>query len=105
MALTAVVVGAGLAHRSDIAAERADRASVSDAVRGYVGAHAVEWTGGLAGLDTLRMKEDLYRACVPGLDPRRWLCLVVETDRRPAAVQRDDSMEPNDKLRTVGGFH
>jgi hypothetical protein len=104
-ALTAVLVGAGIAHRSAVAAERADRDAVAVAVRAYVDAHAADWRPGLAGLDTLRMNEDLYRACVPGADARRWLCLVVETDRRPPAVQRDDSMEPNSALRTVGGFH
>jgi hypothetical protein len=104
-ALTAVVLGAGLAHRSAIAAERADRDAVAAVVRGYVAAHAPAWRGGLTGVDTLRMKEDLYRACVPGLDARRWLCLVVETDGRPPGVERDDSMEPNSALRTVGGFH
>jgi hypothetical protein len=103
--LTAVILVAGIAHRSAIAAEREDRAAVTDAVRGYVGAHAATWGAGLQAIDTLRMSEDLYRACVPGTDPRRWLCLVVETDRRPPAVQRDDSMEPNSALRTVGGFH
>jgi hypothetical protein len=100
-ALSAVLLGAGLAHRSAIAAEHADRDAVAGAVGGYVAANATAWRGGLAGLDTVRLKEDLYRACVPGLDPRRWLCLVVETDRRPPTVARDSSMEPN---RTVGGF-
>jgi hypothetical protein len=104
-ALTAVLLGGGLAHRSAIAAEHADRDAVTGAVRGYVGAHAQDWSGGLAAIDTLRMKEDLYRACVPGADARRWLCLVVETDGRPPTVVRDDSMEPNSSLRTVGGFH
>jgi hypothetical protein len=104
-ALTAVLLGAGIAHRSSVAAEQEDREAVAGAVRGYVDAHAGEWRAGLAGIDALRMKEDLYRACVPGPDARRWLCLIVETDRRPPAVQRDDSMEPNSALRTVGGFH
>ena len=50
--LTAVLLVAGLAHRPAIAAERADdAASVAGAVRGYVGAHAAEWRGGLAGVD------------------------------------------------------
>jgi hypothetical protein len=104
-ALTAVILVAGIAHRSAVAAERDDRDAVAGAVGGYVDAHAGEWRAGLAGIDMLRMKEDLYRACVPGTDARRWLCLIVETDRRPPAVQRDDSMEPNSALRTVGGFH
>jgi hypothetical protein len=32
---------------------------------------------------------------VPGPDARRWLCLIVDTDRRPVGVVRDASMEPN----------
>jgi len=43
----------------------------------------------------VRLAPELYRACVPGADPRRSLCLIVETDRRPARVVPDDSMEPN----------
>jgi len=32
---------------------------------------------------------------VPGNDPRRALCLIVDTDRRPARVTRDPSMTPD----------
>jgi hypothetical protein len=32
---------------------------------------------------------------VPGVHPRRSLCMIVDTDRRPARLTRDDSMEPN----------
>jgi hypothetical protein len=105
VALTVVILAAGLAHRPAIAAEHDDRAAVAAAVDEYVGAHADAWRGGLRFVDTLRLKEELYRACVPGADPRRWLCLYVETGRRPPGVERDDSMEPNSALRTVGGFH
>ncbi|HTE59883.1 MAG TPA: hypothetical protein VK631_05990 [Solirubrobacteraceae bacterium] len=105
LALTVAILVAGLAHRPAIAAEDEDRAAVAAAVAGYVGGQGEEWRGGLGFLDTLRLKDELYRACVPGADPRRWLCLYVETDRRPAGVRRDDSMEPNSAFRTVGGFH
>ena len=43
--------------------------------------------------------------CVPGPDPERWLCHIVDVNRDPPRVIRDDSMEPNDAFRTVGGFH
>ena len=35
---------------------------------------------------------DRYRACVPGRDPQRWLCLSSTPTRRPAGVTRDPSI-------------
>jgi hypothetical protein len=105
VALGATVLAGGLAHRPAVASEREERAAVWAAVHDFVTAQAVEWRGGLAQVDALRLEDDSYRACVPGDDPRRWLCLIVDTDQRPAGVVRDASMEPNDALRTVGGFH
>ena len=93
--LTAAILAAGLAHRPAVAAEERDEAALAAAVRGYVRAHAPEWEPGLAAAHAQKLKANSYRACVPGPDPRRWLCLIVDTDRRPAAVHRDESMEPN----------
>jgi hypothetical protein len=95
LALCAGLLAAGLAHRPAVAAEHGDEAAVLDAVRGYVGAHAAEWRPGLDRVDAVQLAPEVYRACVPGGDPRRALCLIVDTDRRPAAVARDGSMEPN----------
>jgi hypothetical protein len=94
-ALGAGLLAAGLAHRPAVAAEHGDEAAVLDAVRGYVGAHAAEWRPGLDRVDAVQLAPEVYRACVPGRDPRRALCLIVDTDRRPAGVARDGSMEPN----------
>jgi hypothetical protein len=94
-ALGAGLLAAGLAHRPAVAAEHGDEAAVLDAVRGYVGAHAAEWRPGLDRVDAVLLAPEVYRACVPGGDPRRALCLIVDTDRRPAGVARDGSMEPN----------
>jgi hypothetical protein len=93
--LTVVVLVAGLAHRPAVAAKHADEAAMLAAVRAYVGTHAPEWEGGLERLDVRAFAPDVYRACVPGSDARRWLCLIIDTDRRPVGVARDDSMEPN----------
>jgi 4-amino-4-deoxy-L-arabinose transferase-like glycosyltransferase len=93
--LTAVILAAGLAHRPAVAAEERDEAALAAAVRAYVEAHAPEWEPGLAAADADKLKANTYRACVPGPDPRRWLCLIVDTDRRPPAVHRDESMRPN----------
>jgi len=93
--LTALIVVAGIAHRPAVAAEERDEAALAAAVRAYVQAQAPEWTPGLADANAQKLKADTYRACVPGPDPRRWLCLIVDTDRRPAVVHRDESMQPN----------
>ena len=103
--LAAVLLVAGLLHRPAVAAEREREAVVSGVVGDYVRGHARRWTPGLASIDLLRLQEDVYRACVPGTDPRRWLCVFVETDVSPPGLRRDGSMEPNDAFRTVGGFH
>ena len=95
LALCAGLLAAGLAHRPAVADEQGDHAAVVDAVRGYVGAHAPDWGPGLERLDAVQLAPEVYRACVPGADPRRALCLIVDTDRRPARVARDGSMEPN----------
>jgi 4-amino-4-deoxy-L-arabinose transferase-like glycosyltransferase len=96
VALTAVLLVAGIAHRPAVDAKHQDQAAMSAAVRAYVVAHAPGWEPGLGGVDVRAYAPDVYRACVPGADPRRWLCLIVDTDRRPPGVVRDDSMEPND---------
>jgi hypothetical protein len=72
---------------------------VFGAVHAFVTAQAVEWQAGLDRIDAVRLAPEVYRACVPGNDPRRSLCLIVDTDQRPAGVTRDDSMEPNSVLR------
>jgi hypothetical protein len=45
--------------------------------------------------DSWKQGSHLYRTCVPGPDPRRALCLIVFTDQRPPAVQRDPDQRPN----------
>jgi 4-amino-4-deoxy-L-arabinose transferase-like glycosyltransferase len=95
LALTVALLAAGLAHRPAAAAERGDEAAVVVAVERYVSAHAPRWRPGLDRLDAVQLGPEVYRACVPGVHPRRSLCMIVDTDRRPARVTRDSSMEPN----------
>lgn len=94
-ALTVGFLIAGLAHRPAAADERDDEAAVAAAVRAYVAAHAPGWAPGLDAIDARAYAPDVYRACVPGGDPRRALCLIVDTDTRPARVTRDPSMQPD----------
>jgi len=95
VALAAVILVAGIVHRPVAAAERDDETAMFAAVRAYVAAHAPAWERGLERIDARAYAPDVYRACVPGPDPRRWLCLIVDTDRRPARVTRDESMVPD----------
>jgi hypothetical protein len=94
-ALTALIVVAGVAHRPAAADEADDRAAVLAAVHGYVTSQARSWRSGLDRADAVQLAPEVYRACVPGSDPRRSLCLIVDTDQRPAGVSLDGSMEPN----------
>jgi hypothetical protein len=104
VAVTLAFVAGGLLHRPALAAERADLAAVVAGTRAYVGSHAPGYRAGLADIDALRVEEDLYRSCVPGPDPQRWLCVFVTTDRRPAGVTLDSDRAPNGTYRMHGGF-
>jgi 4-amino-4-deoxy-L-arabinose transferase-like glycosyltransferase len=95
LALTLALLAAGLVHRPAEAAERGDEAAVLEAVQRFVGAQAPHWRPGLGRVDAVQLAPEVYRACVPGDEPRRALCLIVDTDQRPAVVARDDSMVPN----------
>jgi hypothetical protein len=95
VAVALALLAAGLLHRPAVAAERSDEDAMFAAVHEYARAHASAWLPGLGRIDAVQLAPEVYRACVPGDDPRRSLCLIVDTDRRPAAVVRDDSMQPN----------
>jgi hypothetical protein len=95
LGLGVLVLALGLLHRPADVAKHGDEDAMFSAVQQYVGAHAAEWQPGLAAIDAVELAPEVYRACVPGDDPRRSLCLIVDTDRRPARVVRDDSMQPN----------
>ena len=103
--LVAVLLAVGgLLHRPAIAAERADVAAVAAATYEYVVGQAPEYRRGLAATDAMRVEDDLYRSCVPGPDPQRWLCLFVTTEQRPAGVTLDGDRASNDAYRMHGGF-
>ncbi len=103
--LAAVLVVAGVLHRPARAAEREDEAAAVASVHQYVARSApAEYRTRLAELDLIRLEEDTYRSCVPGPDPRRWLCLFVDTRQRPAGVTRDPDEAPNAAYQRHGGF-
>jgi hypothetical protein len=95
---------AGLIHRPAVNAERADVAAVAASTHDFVVGQAPGYREGLASIDAMRVEEDLYRSCVPGPDPQRWLCLFVSTDQRPPGVTEDPDRAPNTVYRLHGGF-
>ena len=81
--LAVVVVAAGLVHRPAIAAERDARTAAVGAVRDRVRLAEPAFAPGLGAEDVLLLEPDSYRVCVPGPDPERWLCHIVDVDRDP----------------------
>jgi hypothetical protein len=97
--VAAVTVGllvVGLAHRPAVQEAERERAATFAAVQRYVLARAPAAYRAHVGMaDTVRMDADLFRACVPGGDPNRALCLFVDTSQSPPGVTLDRSRAPN----------
>jgi hypothetical protein len=102
-AIAAGILALGLVHRPQVLAEQADRGAVAGAVHDYVVAQAPGYRRGIASTEAVRLDDELYRACVPGPDPKRWLCLFVNTRQRPAGVSLDHDRAPS-MDRAHGGF-
>lgn len=99
------LVVAGLVHRPELAADRAAFAEQSQAVRLWVEAHAGDFARAhVDSADSVMVDDDLYRTCVPEPDPRRWLCLIVDTSHSPPRIKRDPSRESNAAQNPHGGF-
>jgi hypothetical protein len=96
---------AGLVHRPELAAEREAFKQQSRAVRLWVDAYANDFARAhVSAADTVQVDRGLYRTCVPQLDPKRWLCLIVDTSHEPPRVKRDTSRESNSSQNPRGVF-
>ena len=111
VAVCAVFVLAGLAHRSAHAAEEARRQAAARAMHDYVISKAPQYRESLDHIDALRLEPDRYRVCVTAPDRRRALCLfvrtgqsppgiTVDTDQDPPGITRDPDQEPNGSFRS-----
>ena len=72
-----------------MASWKSPRDAVLASTRTYVREQEPRFAAGLAAVDLLQLSDISYRACVPGNDPRRWLCLIVDTDQSPPGIVRD----------------
>jgi len=103
--VAASLLVAGLLHRPAITRRSEAFEQQSLAVQRWVATHANAYARAHVGAaDSVQLDEDLFRTCVPQPDPKRSLCLVVDTARTPPAVRRDSSREPNDAFVPRGGF-
>lgn len=103
--LALTFLAAGLVHRPQVAADREDFAEQSLAVRRWVEANGDAFLRAhVAAADSVRVDSDLYRTCVPSPDPRRFVCLIVDTSVLPARVSRDDNRESNSTFNRRAGF-
>jgi hypothetical protein len=102
--LAAVLATLGLAHRSSTIAEREALAEGLSRVRAYVERNApVEYRRRIDEATSVRFGDDLYRTCVPGEDPDRWLCLFVFTDQDPPGLRADTNRAPNSTFGPYAG--
>jgi hypothetical protein len=102
-AVTLLFLLGGVVHRPAVAAEQHEAAAVASSTHAYVLADAPEYRSGLSSMDAIQLEEDLYRACVPGADPKRALCLFVKTSQTPPGVTRDPDQAPNSSYRLHAG--
>lgn len=96
---------AGFVHRPELVADREAFARQSMATRLWVAANADDFARAhVDSADSVLIAEDLYRTCVPQPDPKRWLCLIVDTSQSPSRVRRDVSRESNASQNPRGVF-
>jgi hypothetical protein len=97
LAVVAVLVaGLGLAHRPAVREADADLAAQAAVARQFVLAHAPsQYQDNVDRLSTWKQGANLYRTCVPGRDPRRAFCVIVNTERSTPTVVRDRDQRPN----------
>jgi hypothetical protein len=103
--VAATFVAVGLVHRPEVIDRRQAFSRQSLAVQRWVQANGDDFAlAHVSMADTLTIEEDLWRTCVPGPDPKRWLCLIVDTSKSPPAVTRDPNRESNTSWNPRGSF-
>jgi hypothetical protein len=96
---------AGVVHRPALQAEREAFSAQSLATRLWVRDNGDAFAQAhVDAADSVLVDTDLYRTCVPEPDPKRWLCLVIDTSQRPPVVRRDRSRESNASQNPRGVF-
>jgi hypothetical protein len=103
LAVFAVLVAGGIAHRPAEAAGERARAAVVGSMHAFVLSQRPDLSARLGATDVLRLEDGLYRACVPQRTPQRWLCLFVSTAQSPPGITRDHDEHSNESFRAPSG--
>jgi hypothetical protein len=104
LALGAVGLAAsGIATHHVIVSETNATTANARAVETWVDTRgSAEYRRNLETANTAKLANDYFRTCVADDKRQRFLCLFVDTSRKPPQVVRDPSVEPNPPQR-VGG--
>jgi hypothetical protein len=97
LAVTIVLLAAGLAHRHVIKADLAALQDASARAEAYIGAHApAEFQHDLRRLDTYEVQPpEVYRSCAANPTGTRFYCVVVKRYLPFGKSVHDDGSEPN----------
>ena len=89
-------------HHLVVSETRATEAN-AHAVETYVNHSAtLEYRRNLETANTVRLAPDYFRTCIANDARDRFLCLFVDTKKKPPRVVRDPSTEPNRQQATGG---
>ena len=98
MTVLAALLAGGLAHRTGLRDERADRVAVYAAVHRYVVRAEPEFLAGLPYLSTRASSSPITTApASTARTPSRCACSSTPTSRRPG-VKRDPAREANEQV-------
>lgn len=99
VALGALLLAGGLAHRGALHAEDRTRGIAIATAHHYAAEHApAQYLVNMHRADTWQEGPDVFRTCFPGADPRRDWCLIVRTDEPVPIVSRDPDQRPNNTI-------
>jgi hypothetical protein len=104
-AVTAVLLGAGLAHRSSITSEQQTMRDAIVRAEAWIGDRAPDqFRRNVKLIDTVAIQPgSIYRMCVPGAHARRTYCVIVDTTLPFARSVRFAGYEPNSSLAAGTG--
>ena len=92
------VLASGLASIPLINGETDARNRAAHALVRFVQARApaeIRRNNDQGGVETVRLADGYFRSCIPFDDRRRFWCVFIDANHKPAIVTKDPSTEPN----------
>ena len=98
------LLASGLATQHLIVSETNATTANAKAVQAWVGQNgSAEYRRNLETANTEKLADNYFRTCIANDGRDRFLCLFVDTKKKPPEVVRDPSTEPNRPQRLGGG--